>query len=122
MEKKYIKANLETIDTDFIISELLENGDYPALRVPTNKGYSYIGIYQTILVNFFWTEDNNILHIKYLKHIGHDEECKRKYMQELYDYFAKDYITSDESDYKKAVVTLSNNYNDITILFYWKEE
>lgn len=43
-------------------------------------------------------------------------------MQELYDYFAKDYITPFESDDKKVVVTLSDNYNDITIWFYRKEE
>ena len=114
---KYKKENLEYIDTDFFISELLENGDYPALRLPTNEGYSYIGIYQTILVNFFWTENNNTLHIKCLKPIGGDEESKRKYMQELFDYFTKYYTTSDD---KKVDVTLSNNYNDITIWFYWK--
>ena len=116
---KYKKANLETIDIDFLISELLENGDYPALRLPTNEGYSYIGIFQTILVNFFWIENNNnnILHIKCLNPIGGDEESKRKHMQELYDYFTKDYITSDD---KKVDTTLSDNYNDITIWFYWK--
>ena len=116
---KYKKANLETIDIDFLISELLENGDYPALRLPTNEGYSYIGIYQTILVNFFWIENNNnnTLHIKCLNPLGGDEESKRKHMQELYDYFTKYYITSDD---KKVDTTLSNNYNDITIWFYWK--
>ena len=118
MEKKYIKANIDekNISSDWIFDCLLIDGDC-SIRIPSDKGNSFVGLYGNSVVNVYWEATDNKVTVKFINTLT--ALPKEKDKDKLYHFFLEEFNT----DTKDLITMVTQADNDTIIAkFYWEIE
>ena len=99
MENKYIKANIDekNVTSDWIFDYVLDerNDISVSIRIPSDKGNSFIGVYGNSVVNAYWETTDNKVTFKFLHTLT---------------------TTANDSDMDKLYHFLLENFNDDNLL------
>ena len=114
IEKKYIKANIDEITSDWIFDCLLIDGD-GVIEIPSDKGNSYLGIIGTSAVNVQWATDDNKVTFKFLHTLFNEPREEDK--DRVYKFFLTDF-KGDDDDLRVSVTQVDND--TITASFFWE--
>lgn len=103
---KYRKLllNEDEIDVFPILNLLFDNSNSFILqRIPTPKGNSFIGMFGKHIVNVYWENNTNVLHIKFMNVLG----CDTDYIDDKYDMV--ELLTNEFKDKCKPVIMSTND-------------
>lgn len=111
IEKKLIKANIDekNVCTDWIFECL-----FGVIKIPSDRGNSYLGLIGTSVVNVQWATDDNKVTFKFLHTLFNEPREEDK--DRIYKFFLTDFKGND--DLRVSVTQVDSD--TITASFFWE--